>query len=371
MANDLDAIGAVLDGFISGASGSVGALNDTGKILLGSITTLILVWNTLKILIEGGGARKMLAQAIHIGMMFSFAFFLIDKLPDVTKYCVESVDAVGKAVAPTSFNASGGEQSGSQIAMAAIAPMLDAAISVQQSESPKVQKKPEESVGLVALFTAVNGFFTGFNNYLLSIVLKVLTIGILVIAGLIAFGHFMVSQILIYLAIIIAPILIPFLVWEAASFIFDGWLKFFIKALFHKLIGLIILTIMSLGVSGALAKIGGQAGITSFGEAEAFRLTGMIALMAIAVATVYLANQIPTIADGLLSGMARSGMGFSPSKPRGTGMPKAKGSETQSTKTVTGADGSVTTTVTQSTTLPGTNNFKAPPAASKSNFNKP
>ncbi|MFD2274194.1 type IV secretion system protein [Undibacterium arcticum] len=50
---------------------------------------------------------------------------------------------------------------------------------------------------------------------------------IMILGGLIAMAQFIVSQILVHIAIILAPIFIPFLVWEQASFLFDGWLKFF------------------------------------------------------------------------------------------------------------------------------------------------
>lgn len=334
---DFTPIALALDGFIEGALKNVYVLKDVGLELLAGISVMILVWTTIKTLLEGGSPRKMFAHAIFVGMMASFAVFMISELPRLVVIANATTDEIIKKINPGMMPVSSGDSS-SKLALQAVSPLLDIAYGIFESESPKVKKKddgtyetPKESAGILSLLASLGDFSLGLIMLLFSWILKVLVVGTLMIAAFIAMGHFLVSQILIYIAIMIAPIFIPFLVWDAASFMFDGWIKFFIKAMFHKVVGVIMLTIMSSGIKAAFLAIAAAGGIESYGHGEEFRLTGLFAIMALAIVTIYLANQIPTIADGLISGMARTGISFSPGSPRGTGLPKSDKSKADKT----------------------------------------
>ena len=322
-------------------------LEGYGYELLVSIMSMLLIFQTLRTLLEGTSIRQLMAQFLYLMMLGSFASLLISDSVGAKQKLIASADAIASKVAP----GTGG--TGFESAYSAVFVMFDAAQKIWESEAPKPKPGSADGssgsgnntvdangnvTGTPASTTTsqpANGgtsvgsalsnmaaFLTGGLGFMiLSWLMKIAAIIILVIAGIVALCQFLVSQVLIHIAIILAPIFIPFLVWEQASFMFDGWLKFFVKSCFHKVVGLVIVTLLQTTISQSVDQVQAAA-VDGFAEGQALRLTALIGVLLIGCIIAYLMWQIGGIADGLISGSARGGYRFSaPRMPTKTPKP--------------------------------------------------
>ena len=136
-----------------------------------------------------------------------------------------------------------------------------------------------------------------------------LTVGALVLwlAGIIFFVMATIGWLMFLLAALLAPLFIPWLVFAPASWLFDGWLRFSISATLYKIAGAAILAIGNPIILSVVEKILTKMPSSLDNVAE-LALAAMLAA-AVAVALAYLMLQLPSIAQGLVSGSASVKMG--------------------------------------------------------------
>ncbi|MFC6522654.1 type IV secretion system protein [Undibacterium arcticum] len=236
---DLNGINLVLDTFrdVVVNLGQHNPLNEYGITLLFSIIGMLLVFQSLRTLLEGGSSRQLIAQFLYLVMLGSFASLMITDDFQLKQKLIDSADMIADKVSPT-----GAGSSGFDAASSALNVMFNAAFTVFDSEAPTAnfgQDLPAGDKGADPASNTSNGgsvwgaltnigayLGTGLQIALMTLLLKFFAMAIMILGGLIAMAQFIVSQILVHIAIILAPIFIPFLVWEQASFLFDGWLKF-------------------------------------------------------------------------------------------------------------------------------------------------
>lgn len=121
------------------------------------------------------------------------------------------------------------------------------------------------------------------------------------------------SQILVAVAKIFAPVMIPWMVLQPTSFLFDGWLRFFITASLYQVVGAVMLKIgnnMITGVASEISKLAAAAGQQDvWANVAAMAQISSMAMLAagMSLLLVYMTMQIGQIAQGLVSG----GAGFS------------------------------------------------------------
>lgn len=345
-----------------------GQLEGFGVNLLFSIAAMLLIYNTLKMMLEGSSGRKLMAESMSIVIMCSFALLLIKDNLQIKNKLVDSVESIAMSVAPGTSSETGFQQ-----AYAGVFPIFKAINDIWASEAPKSSASEssvhvDPSTGISSGGSAsttpttqsssssmwdVLSALTGPGIFLLGILVKFIAIGLLMIAGIAALTQFLASQVLIYIAFILAPIFVPFLIWDKASFLFNGWMKFLIKATFHKVVGLVMIGLLGTTINKATAVMG-QAQASGMLDAQVLKISTFVGLILIAAVIAYMMWQVGSIADGLLSGSARQGYRFSgvpkmPSMPKPSTKEAAK--QTTSTAQSFNKDGSLasTTKTTQST----------------------
>jgi len=116
------------------------------------------------------------------------------------------------------------------------------------------------------------------------------------------------GSILLSVAFILGPILVPWYLLPATEFLFTGWLKFTIVAGLYKVVAWLLVTIVIGGVLPALTAL--LNGITSAVSTNTDDYYGSAYLTYMAVAFVacvgaYMMKMVPNIANGLVSGQAR------------------------------------------------------------------
>lgn len=356
-----------------------GQLEGFGVSLLFSIAAMLIVYNALKMMLEGSSGRKVMAEAMSIVIMSSFALLLIKDDFQIKDKLVQSVENIATTVAPGTSSETGFEQ-----AYAGVFPIFKAINDIWASEAPKSSAPgnyvPEANGVYVDPSTGISsGGETGANPitqstsnassiwdalsivtgpglgiFLMAILVKFIAIGLLMIAGIAALTQFLASQVLIYIAFILAPIFVPFLIWDKASFLFDGWMKFLIKATFHKVVGLVMIGLLGTTINKATAVMD-QAQASGWMDAQALKISTFVGIILIAAVIAYMMWQVGSIADGLLSGSARQGYRFS-GVPKMPSMPKPSTKEaskqTTSTAQSFNKDGSLAST-TKTTQMSG------------------
>lgn len=117
----------------------------------------------------------------------------------------------------------------------------------------------------------------------------------LLVASVIYMAVGVYSQFMIVVALTLGPIMIPWLLLPATSFIFDGWLRFLIIASLTKVIGAMLIGITHSVLSNVISNVQMATGY------DVLMASAMLAfLMSLLVA--YLMAQIPSIAASLISG---------------------------------------------------------------------
>lgn len=346
-------------------------LEEFGISLLFSIAAMLVVYNALKMMLEGSSGRKVMAEAMSIVIMSSFALLLIKDDFQIKEKLVQSVEKIANTVSPGTSS-----ENGFQKAYAGVFPIFRAINDIWAAEAPKEvgvgNNIPRESTVYTDAATGISyGGDSGANSetaathnpssiwnalsiiagpglaiFLLGILLKFIAIGLLMIAGIAALTQFLASQVLIYIAFILAPIFVPFLIWDKASFLFDGWLKFLIKATFHKVVGLVMIGLLGTTIAKATAVME-QTQASDWMDAQAIRVSTLVAIVLISSVIAYMMWQVGSIADGLLSGSARQGYRFS-GVPKMPSIPKpGKKDPTKETTTTSQSfnkDGSLAST---------------------------
>jgi TrbL/VirB6 plasmid conjugal transfer protein len=152
-------------------------------------------------------------------------------------------------------------------------------------------------------------------SLLLIILLKLIALGVTTFLLLVALGIYfatlVMSQVTVVIALILAPIFVPFLLFSPASFMFDGWLRFTIGAGFMKVIGALMVKITGI-IMATLAGVSTQAVARAGGaqySLDAFSVDIVLYCVMILLGALcaYLMMKGPEIATGLISGSGGAG----------------------------------------------------------------
>lgn len=136
-------------------------------------------------------------------------------------------------------------------------------------------------------------------TYILKVIAS-LCLGLMLVAFL---GVLILAKVHFGAAFIIGPILVPFLVWKRTEWLFDGWLKFGLIACMTNIVAMFMLTFMSVFITTtqtlAIALNKSAAGPLGTAGLD-YIVAGLI--MIFAGIGAYIMWQVPSIAQGLLSG---------------------------------------------------------------------
>ncbi len=313
-----------LGGFISGinAFASNSPFVNIGLDLLGGILALLLTWQGIRYYLEGTGARQMIASIIALMMSAGLADLLIQDQFGIKDSLVQSINTLG-----TTFQ-SGGSAGAASLTTSNVSTasaslntdvngktlsfdMMFQAIGMAFQAVKNIWTDPTTATGDQSTLNGVDMlrmFSFGSLSQLIEITLVrlVCTIFLLIAAVVVTF-YFVYSQVLVSISYLLAPIFIPFMVWDRASFIFSGWLNFFITALLYKLIGLLMIVLMSNVMVQNIASLSSP---TASGDIFVF--LGQTLIVCVYALMFF---QIPNIVNSLVSSSSASSNIFGSLKP--------------------------------------------------------
>lgn len=274
----IDQVDAIVKGAV--ASVPLDVLHADGVALLTALAGLALVLQGFRVWLGDAGMNKLFAQLAWSLVCIGALFWLVND--GLTGFFADGIDASFVAIANKLMPGAGDGSS------------MKAALTILWETMQHVGQlydKLFEGVGRLDVLTVF------FKN--LFSILIILFAQFMLLLAMIAFMTIStVSMVLVKIALIIAPVLIPWAMFNISAFLFVGWLRFFVTASLYKVVGAAVLFFASkiLGGFSAIAMTGS----TGF-------LATTLAALSIASLTISISAlvvMIPRISQQLVSAPA-------------------------------------------------------------------
>lgn len=277
------AIEAKLIAFSTSAS-----LTDIGWQLFGFFVAANLVYMLLKNMTVGSGINGIIADAVPL--LISGAVVVLFLSKGLTTAIADSMDVLTAAI--------GGSNTGSMAGL-----MTSAAGTAGMTIRNLWELSPTTGTSSPGGLAALGEIMLGIPAVIMNVVAMIVGVFFVVVALCIYLASLVISQIGIYIALMLAPFFVPFLLFQPAAFLFSGWLRFFLSSALLKTIGLILLQITDVIMQGVLdISQSTQATGVSGADALVFDIIKYAMIILLAGLGALLMAQASSIANALISG---------------------------------------------------------------------
>lgn len=316
LANDAAAVSQTINTFFSTAGGLAGKqiyLED-GKTLFKLLLLILIAWTGIFSLFSDGGFPEALAKVMRLALLAGICTFLLSQ--PVQQNLVKGFDYfAAKAASATGapVDMSDPAKGVATVMSAGFSTALDLwrPVSAEESKDKRswLQVLASEGILQLLLFSFEEGLV---KVAITALVLITLAIYCFVIAS---------SLVLTQIGLVVAPLFVPWLLWDSTAFLFNSWLRFMVTAGVVKLVAALNLG-MTWGLLEEVKNLANSANSTAaFDYLAYFTALFLVMLMA------FLMLQTYSIASGLVSGLPSVGMPQLPrfgggNKPSGSGTPK-------------------------------------------------
>lgn len=272
---------------------SMTQFTDDGRTLAAILLVIVISWDGIISMVAGSGINELLSKlikhAITAGMVMAILSGVL-------------VDPINKSFDAMAEKIGGGKTS----IGGAVASIQKTVVTIwngkQASEAGANERFGQQIKDQVTGWwnTLTSG---GLTQMALEFIMTALIVVVILICGAIFIAQFIITQILLKLALIIMPVMVPWVIFSRTEFLFDGWLRFFLSAGMQKVVGAFFFSITLNLLEGAT-----QIAATAEGAAGALGAYTLVLILSGVVA--YLMLQIPQIAAGLISGHGGQGGGM-------------------------------------------------------------
>lgn len=323
LADDVGAIKVVINSIFDTTKGLAAnsPFLEDGKHLYALILLILISWTGVQMMFDDGGMPKAMAGILKIILTAGIATFFLSA--ETQTQLIKGFDyCAAKAVKATGANLSIEDPAAG--IMSIMATGLQSAANMwsgpdtKGDANDKVQDNEKKRSWLQDLVSAVS-----LDNVVgaLSETLAKIGITLLLLVAIALFSiQLLMSQVLVNIGLILAPLFIPWLLWESSSFLFHGWLKFMIVTGVQKIVGALLfgLSIKLIDAVGALSVTADSASTFDF-----FAYSTALMLVLMMVALIW---QVPSIASGLVSGMPATSVSFRSLSPQRSSSAGGRGS---------------------------------------------
>jgi len=291
-----------------------------GQKLLQMLLVILISWKGIKLALDVSGYSQVVAEIVNIVLLWGIASFFLTAT--VQKQFADGFNDLAKTAA--SATGSTVDMSNPETAISnALGRMMHSAMLLYEGTPP--EKPAAANATTWEKFTGwlkdkwsdlTSGqIFAGIAAAVFRIFIAVAVL----ITALIYVAQLIVSQILVNIGLILAPLFVPWLMWESTAFVFHSWVKFMIVAGVQKIVGALLFGL----TASMIAKVTTLASAANADPAQNFYYYAaaflVVALMAL------LMMQVTTIANGLVSGMPTTAFKPPMAMSAGGGMNRASG----------------------------------------------
>lgn len=277
------------------------AVNDTVKRLQGNawienfgraVSALLLaglmIWGALKVKMSGKGLPELFGEWVPVWVAFGLVTFFLDR--NAGGQIDDLMSSVSRAL--------GGPGTLEEAFTRGADPFFRAMGAIwEMPRASEVKGGITDMLGGVLLLVP-------------TLVVKAAAILLMVLATVVMLAHLAFSQVSVGVVLGLAPLMVPFLMWQPTKFIFDGWLKFLLTACMLKVVAGVMLTLTSslMGQMNVVAaEMAAEARSATGVGVFAVDMVQLGMLFLFGALAVLLMAQSPTIANGLLNGVGGSG----------------------------------------------------------------
>lgn len=262
-----------------------GGMQKYGERLTLMLTGIVILWSILKNIALKQSFPQLVGDLVFPIVIAAFVISAaIGKLPGIIDSSISAIS--------TLFGGSGTSPE-----MSIAKSLLGAAVSVWNAESSDSGILSLAGSPLVSLA---------------MLLLRLIVIALIVIAAALGVAAVLVAKFQMALAVALAPLLIPWIVFKPTEFLFSGWLSFFLKAGFGLVGVFAVATLVSSGAAQMVSLISttprGVGGVMTYA-----------AMAGMSVIFTYLMLKGSDIGEGLISGSA-TGIGQLSSVAKGSGV---------------------------------------------------
>ncbi len=289
--SDREAVMAVFGMIMNSARSLMGGspFSDTGHRLLQFLLVILISWKGIKLALETTSYNMVIAELVQIIFTFGIASFFL--YPDVQAKLASGFDSLATLAASGAGESIDMSKPEGRMVQS-LGQMLIAAKQLWDGVPPGSENSGlawwgdqlTSIMGGDFIFAIANLFFRAF------IALGVVCCAILYV------GQLIFSQIMVNIGLVMAPLFVPWLLWESTAFLFNSWLKFMIVVGVQKIVGALLFGLTA-NLIQQVTTLASQAGATSqinfYLYAAAFIIVGLMA---------FLMMQSSSIANGLVSG---------------------------------------------------------------------
>jgi type IV secretion system protein TrbL len=264
------------------------SLQGFGSYLTAFFLVSLMVWASVRTMASGRGFGELIGEWVPIFVSFGIVSLFLDR--SAGNLIVSTMNGIGSAIG-------GANMSTIDSAIKTCAEPIFKAIAAIVDQ-PRVTSATSWDSWWQSLLA-------GAASMIMGALAKVVTAFILVMAGVIMVATVIMAFISVQLVLLLAPIMVPFLMFRPLSWLFDSWLKFLLGACMLK-----IVVAFLLNVAAALLTNMGSLAMKHYTEAQNapplealyvdIVLFGM--MLVFALLSMLLLMQAPGIANGLLSG---------------------------------------------------------------------
>lgn len=288
-----------------------GVFSGNGMWLIGGLFVLGMAWAGIKVIIETDTHMSALAQATKLLIVAGLATAIIGGGHAWGGQLAGGFDRIAGKIFEVTGTSNEGGSTGKMVAQVFSQTMSAVKTILAGVDEESIKDQPPDSMGqklvnlLKSLVTEVP--WIALVSFLVTILYKLVIALLLIAAALVYCGQLVVTQVMIKIALIMMPIMVPWIILDSTAFLFNGWLKFTIIAGLSKVVGALIFGITQMPVQEAV-KIASEA--SSWSDLPSVLLAYTTAFLVIGVMAM-LMLQVTSIASALVSG--HGGGSWSPS----------------------------------------------------------
>lgn len=264
------------------------SLAEIGWQLFGFFVAANVIYMLLKNMTVGSGINGIIADAVPLLIAGAVVVLFLSK--GLTTAIADSMNVLTGAIAGSSNSSLAGL-------------MTSAAGTAGLTIRNLWELSPTTGTSSPGGLAALGEILLGIPAVLMNIVAMIVGVFFVVVALCIYLASLVISQIGIYIALMLAPFFVPFLLFPPASFLFNGWLRFFLSSALLKTIGLILLQVTDVIMQGVLQiSQSTQTAGTSGADALVFDIVKYAMIILLAGLGALLMSQASSIANALISG---------------------------------------------------------------------
>lgn len=276
--------------FDANITSKLGLLQPEGRKLTYVLLGIAIAWTGLAAALKQTPFNELVAEVVVVAFAGGMVLWFINGTDVLTSIDAGFTQIASKIMATVT----GGGDASSAVAQAVNA-LLQTAVAV--SDLPLLTENGDAS-----WFDKIVNAGAEVGNAIMALLYQLFMAAMLVVVALIYMGSFIMSQTMVGLAMIIAPVIIPFYLIRPLSFLATGWFQFFVSAGMVKVGGALLMA-LTMGFLQTLAerfaKLPPGQAVPFSVFANAFLIVGVMAFMML---------QVWNIGSTIASGPARLGL---------------------------------------------------------------